>query len=75
MTHTLRILDRTGDTAVAWTPGVKTEEEAAEKQFDLFRAQGYAMFAAEAPGKQKEQIRKFDPKQFEIVAVPQFQGG
>lgn len=73
--HVLRILDRTGDTAVAWTPGTKTEEDEAEKKFDEMAKQGYLMFAVEAPGKTPEQVRKFDPKAFEIVAVPQFRGG
>lgn len=73
--HVLRILNRKGDTQIAWRPCVKIEEDEAEKKFDELAKQGYLMFAAEAPGKQKEQIRKFDPKAFEIVAVPQFRGG
>jgi hypothetical protein len=73
--HVLRILNRTGDTQVAWAPGVKTEEKEAQKTFDKMAKQGYLMFAVEAPGKTPEQVRKFDPKAFEIVAVPQFRGG
>lgn len=73
--HRLRVLDRTGDTVTEWRPGTKTEEKEAEKRFDELAKKGYLMFAVEAPGKQGEQVRKFDPKAFEIVAVPQFRGG
>jgi len=73
--HVLRILDRSGDTAVTWTPGTKTEEDEAERKFDELSKKGFLMFAAEAPGKTPEQVRTFDPKAFEIVAVPQFRGG
>lgn len=73
--HVLRILDRTGDTAVEWAPGVKTDEDNAKRKFDELSKQGFLMFAVEAPGKTPEQVRTFDPKAFEIVAVPQFKGG
>lgn len=73
--HALRILDRTGDTAVEWTPGVETEERDAKTKFDELAKMGFLMFAVEAPGKTGEQVRTFDPKAYEIVAVPQYQGG
>lgn len=73
--HALRILSREGDVAVEWTPGVEEEEEIAKTKFDAMLAQGYALFAVEAPGKIPEQVRTFDPKAFEIVASPQLKGG
>lgn len=75
MEHTLRILSRDGDTAVAWKPADAASVTEAETKFDALKAQGYAMFAASAPGVQKEQVRKFDPEAFEIVAVPALAGG
>lgn len=72
----IRVLNHTGDTAVAeWTPGVKDEETKAAVEFDKLKAQGMLLFAVDAPGKAKEQVRDFDPQAFEIVAVPQFRGG
>lgn len=72
----LRVLNQKGDQALAtWTPGVKTEEDEAQVEFDKLAKQGYLMFSVEAPGRAKEQVRSFDPKAYEIVAVPQFQGG
>ena len=72
----LRVLNRKGDQALAeWTPGVKKEEKEAETKFDGLAKQGYLMFAVDAPGKAKEQVRQFDPSAYEIVAVPQFRGG
>lgn len=74
--HVLRILNHSGDVAVEWTPGVKEEEEIAEKRFDAMLAQGYALFEVAAPpSTSKEQVRKFNPKAFEIVATPQLRGG
>lgn len=73
--HVLRVLDRTGDTVTEWRPGTKTEEDHAERKFDELAKKGFLMFAIEAPGKTPEQVRTFDPKAFEIVAVPQYQGG
>lgn len=72
----LRVLNQKGDQALAeWTPGVKTEEDEAQKEFDKLAQQGLLLFSVEAPGRAKEQVRTFDPKAYEIVAVPQFQGG
>jgi hypothetical protein len=73
--HALRILTHKGDVAVEWTPGVKDEETAAKTKFDEMLAQGFALFAIEAPGKTPEQVRVFDPKAFEIIATPQLKGG
>lgn len=73
--HTLRILSREGDTAVAWKPADTESTTLAEKQFNELMAKGYAMFATDTELGTKEQVRKFDPEAFEIVAVPQLQGG
>lgn len=74
--NVLRILDRTGDTAVEWAPGVKTEEKAAEAKFGEMQQLGYLMFAVPATKDEKPtQIRKFDPQEREIIAVPQYKGG
>lgn len=72
----LRMLNKKGDVALAeWTPGVKTEEDIAKKKFDELAKKGMLLFAVDAPGKAREQVRDFDPKAFEIVAVPQLRGG
>ena len=74
MRHTLRVLDRSGDTAVQWAPENQTETETAKQVFDRFAAAGYAMFRAE-PGTTATQIREFDPEAKEIVATRPFVGG
>ena len=72
----LRILNRHGDSAVAeWRPGVKTEEHTAKTEFDKLQKQGYLLFEVPAPGKTPEQVRKFNPLAYEIVATPQLRGG
>jgi len=73
--HTLRILNKTGDTAVAWAPGVKAEEEKAEERFNQLATASYLMFAVPAPGAKPTQIRKFESTAPEIIAVPRYQGG
>jgi hypothetical protein len=73
--HVLRILDRSGDTEVAWKPGVKTEEDVAEAEFDRLTKQGYLMFSVAAPGAKPEQIRGFVSEAPEILALSPFKGG
>lgn len=73
--HVLRILDKTGDTAVAWAPGNATEEAEAEAKFnELAKSSAFLMFAVPATGK-PTQIRSFESSATEIIAVPRYQGG
>lgn len=73
--HKMRILDRTGDTIVAWAPGVESEEAEAKATFDSMVGQTHTMFAVPAKGAKPEQIREFKSTLPEIIAVPRYQGG
>lgn len=75
MEHTLRILNRSGDTAVAWAPEDTASVAVAKTKFDELVGQGHLMFEVKAPGRIPEQVREFDPKAFEIVATRPFKGG
>lgn len=76
MKHYLRILDRTGDTVVAWEPGVETEEKAAEDRFnELAKSSAFLLFAVPTKGAKPTQIRSFESTAPEIIAVPRFKGG
>jgi hypothetical protein len=77
MKHILRILDKTGDTAVEWAPTDAAETAEAEAKFNELKASSqYLMFAVPASKREKPtQIRSFEPTATEIIAVPRFQGG
>lgn len=73
----MRILDRTGDTVVAWAVDDPTTLAAAEAQFARLAAEGKIPFARPAGGtaREAERIRRFDPGLDEIVWVRPVAGG
>jgi hypothetical protein len=74
---TMRILDRTGDTMVAWSLDDPASLAEAEALFDRLRAERKIPFAraAGAPAADAERGRTFDPTAEEIVWVRPVAGG
>jgi hypothetical protein len=71
---TLSILDPTGDTRIAWSPGNADEVEAARTMFNTFKDKGYLAYRVEGNDKGSV-IRRFDPQVGDIIMSPQMQGG
>jgi predicted trehalose synthase len=74
---TMRILDRTGDTCVAWTLDDPASLAEAEALFDRLQAECKIPFAraAGAPAAEAERIARFDPAAEEILWVRPVAGG
>lgn len=73
--HTLRILDKTGDTQLTWDP-TNVEEVASvrEKFNEIVKGLGFLAYTVPTDGSQGEVIREFDPEH-STVLTPQMQGG
>ena len=74
---TMRILDRSGDTAVTWELDDTTAVRAAEELFERLAAVSKMAFARRpgAPAEEAERIKHFDPSAEEIIWVRPIQGG
>jgi len=74
---TMRILDRSGDTAVSWDIADAASLAHAEEQFaDLAARRNLAFARAHgAPASETVQVRSFDPSAEEIIWVRPIQGG
>jgi hypothetical protein len=74
---TMRILDHTGDTCVAWSLDDPLSLAEAEALFDRLRRERKIPFAraAGAPAADAERVTRFDPGAEEIVWVRPVQGG
>jgi hypothetical protein len=74
---TMRILDHTGDTCIAWSLDDPASVAEAEAQFARLRAERKIPFAraAGAPAALAEQVTRFDPCVEEIIWVRPVQGG
>ena len=74
---TMRILDRSGDTAVTWDLDDEATVRAAEEIFERLAAESKIAFARPqgAPAEEAAQIRHFDPSAEEIIWVRPIQGG
>lgn len=71
----LRVLDHTGDTRVAWNPGIAGEVDAARALFNEMKSKKYLAYRVDGDGSRGEVIREFDPGAREIIMSPQMQGG
>jgi len=71
--HTLRIVDRTGDTPIHWTPGVAVETKAARKSFDKMKKAGYLAYKVD--GEDRTQLHEFDETAGQVVMTPPLVGG
>lgn len=74
---TMRILDHTGDTAVAWSLDDPASVAEAEALFARLAAECRIPFAraAGAPAREAERITRFDPAAEEILWVRPVAGG
>jgi hypothetical protein len=74
---TMRILDSTGDTMIAWSVDDDESTAEAERVFDRLARERKIPFAraAGAPAAEAERIRTFDPAAEEIVWVRPVAGG
>ena len=73
----LRVLDCSGDTAIAWDTEVADTVAQAEAAFDAMLAVRRMAFgrAAGAPPEEATLLRRFDPGLEEIIVVRPLQGG
>ena len=61
MTHTLQVLDHTGDTRTTWNPENQAEIDAAKATFNkLVKEKKYLAYKVTNNGNKGEQIREFD---------------
>lgn len=74
-THTLHVMDHTGDTRLTWASGAEAEVAAARAMFDELKGKGYLAYTVQADGKPGEVIRRFDPDAEAIIMSPQLVGG
>jgi hypothetical protein len=74
---TMRILDHTGDTTIAWSVDDPESIAKAERVFDRLARERKIPFArgAGAPANEAERIRTFDPTADEILWVRPVAGG
>lgn len=75
VSHTLHVLDHTGDTAVMWSPTDDELVRIATEEFNKVKAKGYLTYKADADGQNREVIHEFDESAPLIAATPAFQGG
>jgi hypothetical protein len=73
--HTLRILDKSGDTRLSWDPTNATEVAEVREKFDeIVKGLKYLAYTVPTDGSQGEAIREFNPE-VSTVLTPQMQGG
>ena len=71
MTHTLQVLDHTGDTRTTWNPENQAEIDAAKATFNkLVKEKKYLAYKVTDDGNKGEQIREFDPTAGKIILSP-----
>lgn len=74
-THTLTIMDHTGDSTVEFNPQDLASVDHARNQFDQLRKKNYLAFLGGKDGKPAELIRAFDPNAENTVLTPPLTGG
>lgn len=74
-THTLHVLNSTGDTMVAWSPTDDELVKLAVEEFTKAKGQGYLAYKTDADGQNAEVIQEFDVSAPRIAMTPQFVGG
>ncbi len=71
--HIIRILDRTGDTQLAYDPTDVEAVRAIEDQFASLMAANFVAFdVSQSPGRV---LKRFDPDATEVIITPRFAGG
>lgn len=76
MKKVLKVMDKTGDSTVAFDSEVKDAAQTEARQwFDKLMKQGAAVFKIGQDGKGEGPIRSFDALGSENVVVPRISGG
>ena len=71
----MRVLDSSGDRQVNWELENKASIEAAEEVAKTLAAAGFTFFGV-VPGTDKgSRLKRFDPAQETIIAIPRVSGG
>lgn len=71
--HVVRILDRTGDTKLAFDPADPEAVSEIERRFNALMAQNFVAFdVSTQPGRI---LTVFDPQATEVIVSPRFAGG
>lgn len=75
----LRVLDRSGDSTVRWTPGNADEERAAREHFATLRGKGYLAYRRGEGGQRGETVHDWERDNLatagEVLMVPATVGG
>jgi hypothetical protein len=72
----MAVMGRMGDLKVIWDRMRQEEVQAARKQFDEMRKQGYLAFSVKGKdGEKGAQITEFDPDAERIILAPPMRGG
>lgn len=74
-THTLKVLDHTGDTKTLWNPQNQDEVDNAKKVFQRMKRKGFLAYSVGEDGSQGEVLQEFDPLAGAIIMTPQLVGG
>lgn len=71
----MRIMGRTGDTRIIWSPDNEEEVKAAKRTFDDLRKKRFVAFRVGSGGSKGEQIDEFDPGAEKLILAPPMAGG
>lgn len=74
-THTMAVMDGTGDTKTIWNPNNQDEVDAARDTFKALRKKGYLIYRVNAEGNKGKAMTEFDPDAEKMIAVPAIVGG
>lgn len=74
-THTLAVMDSSGDTKTIWDPRNPVEVEAARTTFKLLRKKGYLIYRVAKDGGKGVALTEFDPAAEKMIATPAVVGG
>jgi hypothetical protein len=72
--HSISIMDSSGDRAVEWRVDDPASIAEAEKVFERIKRQGGAVFRVQPEGERGAKLEQFDPSE-DMIAVPRIVGG
>ena len=73
-THSLAVMDATGDTKTIWNPNDLREVAAARSTFELLKKKGYLIYRVAAAGGKGVAMTEFDPTAEKMIATPALVG-
>jgi hypothetical protein len=75
MTGTMKVIDSTGHTEIAWDTAKTVDVEKVREAFGSFQKPGFTAYGFKAAGQPGEVITEFDPTLKEIVIHGPMAGG